>query len=359
MKKGTITRKDVLRQLKADLIGKDSYRGVTLTYSWLANQFGHISLGFIPTLILYSILQNHCSSLHPAFIAALIISITWLLFETYNFLGPLLLNKHSNSKLMYLPSKKDYTFKPAWGNVAFDTFTDLCFFWFGAFSAGLFLTFSWTVVCILIALFLILLYPCSYWFLTKMYLQAAQYPYQFRLSQWDVDIHPDDIKTVTQFLRNEDTGKHLFVFGGRRSGKTSLCVGIATELSIKHNDCFYTTGMKLYNMFFDPDSKLLSDKEALWTWRSSSLMVIDDINPGKPIIKDLVSADNFLNMLDKYSGCDYENRSAVKNKNIIWVLGSKDNEKEETKSWKEMLGKIGVDVVNNVTSISLLDSYLP
>ncbi len=38
--KRDISLKDVLHQLKKDFIGKDSYRGVTLTYSWLANQFG-------------------------------------------------------------------------------------------------------------------------------------------------------------------------------------------------------------------------------------------------------------------------------------------------------------------------------
>ncbi len=48
-----ISFKRILKQLKADLIGKDSYRGVTLTYAWLANQFGHISLGFIPTFLVY------------------------------------------------------------------------------------------------------------------------------------------------------------------------------------------------------------------------------------------------------------------------------------------------------------------
>lgn len=53
-----ISLKHVLQQLKADLIGKDSYRGVTLTYSWLPNQFGHISLGFIPTVILFIITKN-------------------------------------------------------------------------------------------------------------------------------------------------------------------------------------------------------------------------------------------------------------------------------------------------------------
>ncbi len=52
-----ITTKLIFSQQKADLIGKDSHRGITLTYAWLANQFGHISLGFISTLILF-VLRN-------------------------------------------------------------------------------------------------------------------------------------------------------------------------------------------------------------------------------------------------------------------------------------------------------------
>mgnify|MGYP003685171887 FL=1 len=85
--KKTITIKKILQQLKADLIGKDSYRGITLTYAWLANQFGHISLGFIPSFLLYHFLDI------DAMKSAIYVSLAWLVFETYNFLGPLLSKK--------------------------------------------------------------------------------------------------------------------------------------------------------------------------------------------------------------------------------------------------------------------------
>ena len=81
--KNKIPFKRILQQLKADLIGKDSYRGVTLTYAWLANQFGHISLGFIPTFVVYYFLNIE------AFKAALYVAAFCFLFELYNFLGPL------------------------------------------------------------------------------------------------------------------------------------------------------------------------------------------------------------------------------------------------------------------------------
>jgi hypothetical protein len=351
----TISGKEVLKQLKADLIGKDSYRGVTLTYSWLANQFGHIALGFIPTFILYIIFSKHSTNHSPAIRSAIIISICWLSFETYNFLGPLLSKKHSLSKLLFVPGKK-YTFQPAWGNIAFDTLTDLCFFWFGAFAASILCVYSNTALIVLIVLLVLLMYPCYYWYLTKMYLQIPQYPYQFRLSQWDVvKIKKDDVERISTFLNNKQKGMHLFVFGSKRSGKTSISVGIATELSIKHNACVYTTAMKLYSMFFEPDEKLLTIKGNLWTWRRSSVLVIDDINPGDPI-KDIVSPECFLHFLDTLSRNDV-NREVIKSTNIIWVLGNEDPKKELLQKWQHMLEEIGVDKAH-ILSINLPPNYL-
>ncbi|MGJ8661577.1 MAG: ATP-binding protein, partial [Bacteroidota bacterium] len=83
-----IKLKDVLKQLKADAIGKDSHRGVTLTYSWLANQFGHFSLGFIPTILISPFILKYFNFENSALTSAYIVSLFWLLFESYNFLGP-------------------------------------------------------------------------------------------------------------------------------------------------------------------------------------------------------------------------------------------------------------------------------
>lgn len=102
----TITGRDIRNQLKADLIGKDSYRGVTLTYTWLANQFGHISLGFIPTFILYIVLSRYYSNDSASIRAAAFISAAWFIFEAFNFLGPLLLSNPFKKKMPFrnLPS---------------------------------------------------------------------------------------------------------------------------------------------------------------------------------------------------------------------------------------------------------------
>ena len=79
-----MTTRNVLAQLKADLIGKDSYRGVTLSYTWLANQMGHLALGFIPTIIAYVVITRITTWPHPQLTAAIIIGSTWTVFEAYN-----------------------------------------------------------------------------------------------------------------------------------------------------------------------------------------------------------------------------------------------------------------------------------
>ncbi|MEC5145173.1 AAA family ATPase [Chitinophaga sp. 212800010-3] len=331
--KKPITGKNIYRQLIADLIGKDSYRGVTLTYSWLANQFGHFSLGFIPTFIGFLILKKYYPEDRAALKAAWIISAIWLTFEIFNFLGPLLFTKLGNMK-------KTYVFQPAWGNIAFDTITDLSFFWVGAFISSMLCGFTPTALMVVVVLTVLMIYPAYYWYLTKMYLQAPSYPFQFRLSQWNTEKIPEeDIDLVRRFLDNKDQGMHLFVFGPKKSGKTSLSVAIATELSIRHHSAVYTSAMKLYCMFFEQDEH--ASEDVLWTWRKASILVIDDINPGAPIKDDLITPERFLNFVDTFSTNDI-NRTVLKQTNVIWVLGDDDDARKLSDRWQGMLMSIGV-----------------
>lgn len=332
-----ITAKNIFNQIKADAIGKDSHRGVTLTYSWLANQIGHFSLGFIPTILLIPCVIKYADTEQYALYSALLVSTNWLLFELYNFLGPLLAGRNSKAKLVYLPAENKAAFEPAWGNIAFDTFTDLLFFWIGAFCAAYFMQNdnNFTLI-VLISILVVVLLPARYWFLTKMYLQNANYPYQFRLSQWTLDIKKIDRDAVLRFMDMEHGAMHLLIFGAMNKGKTSLSVGVSTELSIQHNPCLYTTASKIYSDFSDGrDTKLV--KDALWSWRNCTVLIIDDINPGPPI-DDLITADKFRQLIDM----NPENRDILKSKKVIWVLGEARQIEKSKEQWSSLLQEIGV-----------------
>jgi hypothetical protein len=346
--KKVIGFRQVLNQLKYDLLGKDSYRGVTLTYSWLANQFGHFSLGYIPTVLIFSTIKPRLLY-DQAISSALLVIIFWAAFESYNFWGQLLSKRQSVSSRVFIPSKQRLIFQPPWGNILFDTLTDLLFFAIGALLAATFLEYSCIALMILCALLLIAIYPCIYWFKTKMYQQSAMYPFQFRLSQFDGAIDSDGKKVLLNFLKemkNNATGKHLLIFGGRNSGKTSLGVGLANELSIKHRTCLYTTGMKLYNMFSFKKDTPTSVLE-LWSWRTCSVLLIDDINPGDPVPFNIVSPAQFLKMLNALN----ENKATLSGKNVIWIMGSEML--DISPSWETMIQNIGVPS-SDIFSINLV-----
>lgn len=334
--KKTISFKRILQQLKADLIGKDSHRGITLTYAWLANQFGHISLGFIPSYLLFAFFNL------SAVKSAIYVSLFWFLFELYNFLGPL------------LSKKEKYIFKPQWINLGFDTFTDVCFFILGSiFFVLTIVRFTNKVPLIILGILLVYLYFASrYWFVTKMYQFYAKFPFQFRLSQWDFKMNTNDKLKVDNFLESSiNDGNQLLIYGDFGSGKTSLGVGILNELSIKNNSCLYKSGIKMFNSFFDDEDDIKSYE--LWNWKTTNFLMIDDINPSKPIERELISPQKLLSFIDTQKPENSKNRALLKSKNIIWVLGSKQNlDKGSKDEWKQMLSKIGI-TENRISIINL------
>lgn len=335
--KKTIPFKRILKQLKDDLIGKDSHRGVTLTYAWLANQFGHISLGFIPAFLLFYLFSV------DEFKAAMYVSLFWLAFETYNFLGPLLSKRESTSDVVFIPKKASYKFKPKWINVAFDTFTDVCFFAFGAFLFTLTITKGNhnLNLYILIGLSLYLAIATRYWFVTKMYQFYARFPFQFRLSQWDFSIEANNKSKVDAFLKSKKSdGNHLLISGALSTGKTSLGIGILNELSIKHNTCLYVSAMKMCNYFFKDEGDILETHE-IWDWQTVQFLMIDDVNPSEPIQNELINPDVLLSFIDTLTPINEKNRTLLKNKNIIWVMGSKLSANEQ-QAWLKLFQKIGI-----------------
>ncbi|HVX51286.1 MAG TPA: hypothetical protein VHB48_14060 [Chitinophagaceae bacterium] len=334
----SIPGRAVLQQLKADLTGKDSYRGVTLTYAWMANQFGHFSLGFIPTIVLFTWLVKSHAAIDAVIWAFSIVALNWLIFEVFNFCLPLLFKRRSALKFFYYP-KQQYVFRPPWRNVLYDTATDIGFFWLGVFCAAITCYYSAVFLAVVIALVVLLIKPTRDWFITKMYLQVAEYPFQFRLSQWDIaPLSARNMANINQFLRNNSRGMHLLVFGSEGSGKTSLSVGVATELSIKHKTCSYTTGIKLYSAFCDEQCTIPPGRQPLWTWANASVLVIDDINSGGKV-EDLIQPDIFWGFINRHATA----KQIIKNANVVWVLGNYPPGHPVIDKWKTMLRNMEIE----------------
>ncbi len=337
-----INNTDRRKQLKYDLIGKDSYRGVTLSYAWLANQTGHFCLGFVPALLVFTVLKsvNHNIS-KSALWAGFGVSIFWICFETYNVVKPLFFSGNN---------KQNYVFKPDLKNIIYDTITDLKYFAVGAFCCAILCHFSWLSFAIIIGLILSLITPSKYWYTTKMFQQIPQYPFQFRLSQWNGNLSESNKKAIHSFLENNDTCNHLLISGADKSGKTSMAIGIGNEYSIRNNTCSYTTAIKLFSLFYQP----LKNEKDIWFWRNASLLIIDDINPGLPLPKkDIINTVDFEDRLN--TNFVETNKQDLRNKKVIWVLGNADSSSKKKADWSIFLTDVLEVAPHQISTINLSD----
>ncbi len=330
-----ISSKRIRAQLKYDLIGKDSYRGVTLSYAYLANQTGHFALAFAPAAGIYLIL-THCWPYlkYPGLWAGIGMFVVWICFELYNVSEQFKEGTGSDGKYVFNPDNK---------NIIEDTAIDVGYFTFGGFcfAAGSTTEIAWLGI-LPIALLIYILHRSRSWYITKICQQTAGYPYQLRLSQWNHPISDSNKETVLQFLQSNSEGQHFLLTGPANSGKTPLAVAIANEKSILRNRCLYTTGSKLLTLLYESDEAILKeDPYALCTWRTADCLVIDDINPGDPIRNEIITTDLFAQHLNALS----VNAASIKNGDIIWVLGN-DAEADLQNNWKEFLQTIGVALEN-------------
>jgi hypothetical protein len=346
--------KTIGSQLKQDLIGKDAFRGVTLSYSWLANQFGHFALGLIPTAILHSIFGNINSGEKINYLSYLPTSIVWFIwfvFEVINHRKTISVKKKDT---VIVKKAKEYFYDPRKWHFRNDWFTDLCFFALGAFSARfLFVPDGYTIFWCLFFL-LILLYEFVYWYPAKIYLQRALYPFQYRLSQWNRYMSEKNKNSVNDFMQSGFSGMQLLVLGEDDDVKIHLCVGVGSEVSYQLKKCRYLTAMKAFECFYryeaedSPTAHLFS-----WNWEEAELLVIDDINPSHMNIKEVITPDEFLQKINDQYG--EENRKLLREKKVIWMLGNETAGNTVENEWKEMLVKIGVDPTNIIT-INLSES---
>lgn len=329
-----INFKIFIKQLIAkDFLGKDSYRGVSLTYAWLANQLGHFTLGLFPSIVLSVIFKDT-----PPIVFSKWVAISWFSFEVLNLTMPL------------FASKKDRIFKPHWKNLIYDTITDILYFVLGAMFSALLVSeptpfLIWTNI----GLVALLLYPFIDWYTMRIYQQYAYFPFQFRLSQWKGEFLDEFEKIIVNKYvakgRKKNTrGNHLLIYGSVHEGKCNLGVAIANELALCKQTCTYITATKLYSHFFETHQ----DPETLWNWQTSKFLVIDDINPDK---LKLTKPSDFLNYVDTFTPMNEENRTILREKNIIWVLGV--NELDQKEEWTSMLSTIGVELDNiNIVNLS-------
>jgi hypothetical protein len=297
--KSSVTSTQIFTQLKADLIGKDSYRGVTQSYAWLANQFGHFSLGFIPAVVIYACCQRYSASN-----VSLAVALWWVAFETFNVIKSIYSSKQD----------RGVVFKPDTPGIVFDTITDLSFFSLGALQPALFVETSSVHILILCALLVVCSIGFRFWYPEKIFLQEGWLPFQFRISRWKGSfLDNNDASRIQTFISSDERSMHLIISGAQGSGKTSLAVGIASELAIKRQCVYYTSAIKWVNeLILANDAPTMS---GFWSRRRAHVLVIDDINPDSFPVDSWFTPNTAIHYLKQSNEINN-----IYHQKIIWVL---------------------------------------
>jgi hypothetical protein len=273
------------------------------------------------------------------------VGLFWLLFETYNYYTSVF--KHPDYAFTKFKIKS-FPFKPSWGNLIYDLITDIGFFWLGAFLAGSFYVLNLFESLVVILPFALLLIPSAYWYTTRMYIQQAGYPVQYRLSQWDIEVDDAVKMGVHKFRYAEFSGTHLMIFGNDSTINSMLGIAIANEMSFKHKKCTYINAMELCDLFGKQaaNQRFFKPKPS-WQWNTANFLVIDDITVTDPQINHIETTEFFNSLC--HNQFKERNLNVILEKKIIWIFGADTAEKSKEEKWVSLLREIGVKEKNIIT----------
>jgi hypothetical protein len=314
------TSREVLKQVKFDLFGKDVQETPTVSYVWMADQGGHIALGFIPTIVIVKVVFDQLlvenmqdifgigdddrSSLIKTVISAAVVMLIWSVKE---------ITDYRREKGRFAASTKYFAFNAAelWRNVRIALF----FFLVGATLAVATELHGWHPWLVLVVLILAVLWRSKSWLQQKITFQQAGLPFLYRLASFDGKIaNPVPPSTAIDFInelcdpqRKPTMPRHLVIAGPLDTGKSSLAAAIGTEYAFRLGIGRYITMIKLVQSVerkkqeakaraanagpptgtqappSNQGSVQLSDQQEyddgriLWHWPSVDLLIIDDV----------------------------------------------------------------------------------
>ena len=278
----------------------------------MANQFGHFGIGFISSVFIFWMLI-YSGVLPDKFQYVLMGQIAfWTLKEVNDYF---LVTKNNGRSF-----KTDKSF------VLKDFSTDVFFIVFGSVVA--YVGFTISVVWGLIS-FAIGLLPCLflfvYWIRLKMYFQITAIPYYYRLSSFFGLIDDKQVEKINTFIKNKlpqnkTDWQHILIFGPYNSGKTSLGIGMGTDLAINKVLTRYMSFNKFLDLLNLETEKKFEEGTEIVPWRKTELLIVDNVSTG--IDKSTAFNPELFKEAILKSKYSKQNIEKLQNQKTIWVIGN-------------------------------------
>lgn len=319
-----LTLKDVAQQFWTDAYGKEVQTAATYSYTWLADQFGHICIGLILNFIFtalsgaamahwgYAPKWEYDTGLWPGLIAVIIIVACWE-WRTYNSSVKQATGQFPlDTKLLRRNAIVATVYMALGGLLGFGFHLE---FYSALFVGAL-------VLAVAVAL-------APWWLRQKIIWQKASIPYLFRLADAVTDIHADGVKLL-QGLINAGAPPaakpcQIIIGGPIGSGRTSMAAGIATEFAFKNHKVRYLSLDNLLEFAVNSTADGFPNDSGpttigYWPWSQSELVIIDGIGPLLAVDEPGRDANfaRFKAMLQNNLGAA---APALKQCHTVWVLG--------------------------------------
>lgn len=344
-----ITKRDILVQFNRDIRGKEVQTAETYSHSWIANQFGHVCLGIVLTIVSALAVGPGWSLV----VDWLDLPSSWKVgFPWDSFAGAVLATvgiagwewkayrdevKESIGRFPLDRRLLRHNAMTAGAYMVLGVVTTLVYRYLMFTPEDGWLgipTWIWGTICFLLLGVVAVLLAVS-WLRQKIIWQKAGLPYLFRLADAQPTMQ-DEAHTLDALINGpappECVPQQVVVGGPIGAGRTEICAGLGTEFAFKAAAVRYLTLGALLEFIVRWEEEKKEKREAgffddtgpanieYWPWSRAQVVIIDDIGPllmAKSSTRD-AHVEQFGQILDNELSAI---RDVLAKCHTVWVIG--------------------------------------
>ena len=278
-----LTAKNLWDQFWADVYGKEVQTTATYSYTWVADQFGHICLGLIGnfaatalcgvamTLLGWSPEFHYDTGKWPGLIIVAVGAAVWEWFAY---------SKSADEATKLFPLDKALLLANAQVAAAYMILG-------GVLGFAFHLHLTWALV-VSAGVLVVAVRLAPWWLRQKIIWQKAALPYLFRLADVLPTVDKPEADTLHNLIQRgapPDIAPCQIVIGGPiGAGRTSMAAGIGTEFAFKNHKVRYLSLDSLLEFAVNSTATSFRDDcgpttITYWRWSELQVVIIDGIGP--------------------------------------------------------------------------------